>query len=262
MSAWSRALREVPAPVAAVAMLVPASLLALYLWGSTPSLASPHDLHSLDGAAVARPFVFLIGWMLMTGAMMLPSALPLFATVEGMAVRQSGRHGAGASAAAGYLGVWGVVGLAAWLTSAAAGAWLLPHAGARTAAWILGGSLIGAGLYGLSPLASACLRACRRPFGFLARHWHGRSGPHRQAARIGLAYGISCVGCCVPMIGLMFVVGMADLAGVIALGVLMAVMKGSAVVGPRVARLMAVATVCAGAAVAAGWLPVAAYHHP
>lgn len=256
-----RALRDVSASVAAVAMLVPASLFGLYLWGSTPSLPSPHELHSLSGGALVRPFAFLIAWMLMTGAMMLPSALPLFATVDGMGARLSGRHGAGASAAAGYLAVWGGVGLVAWAASAAAGAYLLPYAGARVATWVIGGSLIGAGIYGLSPLAGACLRACRRPFGFLARHWHARSGAHRQAARIGVAYGVSCVGCCVPMIGLMFVVGMANLAVVIALGVLMAIMKGSALGGPRVAQLVAVAVTCAGAAELFGWLPLLTYHH-
>jgi predicted metal-binding membrane protein len=261
MSEGSRALRDLPLSTAAVAMLVPASLCALYLWSSTPTLPSPHALHSLDPHGIVRPFAFLLAWLLMTGAMMLPSALPFFATVDRMASRPPARPGAGALAAIGYLGVWCVVGVAALAANVAAGRYLLPWAGARAGAWIIGGCLLASGLYGLSPLATACLRACRRPFGFLARHWHGGRGTRWQAVRIGIAYGISCVGCCVPMIGLMFVVGMGNLAAVILLGVLMTVMKSRSAAGPRLAQAVAVATSCAGAAVMIGWLPLLPYHH-
>ena len=123
-----------------------------------------------------------------------------------------------------------------------------------------GGALVLAGVYGLSPLAGACLRACRRPFGFLARHWRGGSRPGLQAARIGAAYGVSCVGCCVPMVGMMFIVGMSNIAIVIAMGVVMVLMKSS-VVGIRVAQLLSLALVVAGVAVALGWLDVAPHQH-
>jgi predicted metal-binding membrane protein len=63
------------------------------------------------------------------------------------------------------------------------------------------------------------------------------------------------------MIGLMFVVGMGNLAAVILLGVLMTVMKSRSAAGPRLAQAVAVATSCAGAAVMSGWLPLLPYHH-
>lgn len=81
-----------------------------------------------------------------------------------------------------------------------------------------------------------------------------------QAARIGAAYGVSCVGCCVPMLGVMFVVGMANIAIVIAMGVLMVIMKSS-IVGTRVARFLAIALIGAGVAIGFAWLPLLPHYH-
>lgn len=239
----------------AVAMTAPVSLLLLYLW-STPS--SHHAMHG--AGAATRPVVFLTAWMLMTAAMMLPSAMPLLAALDKMARSHARAHELPLLAALAYLAVWGVVGIAAWGISAAAGTYLLPRASTGAVSAIAGGSLVLAGTYGLSPLAGACLRACRLPFGFLARYWTGGSSARLQATRIGAAYGASCVGCCVPMIGIMFVVGMANMANIIALGIVMVVMKTSAI-GNRVAQLLSIALIVIGVAVAFGWLPLGTPHH-
>jgi predicted metal-binding membrane protein len=198
--------------------------------------------------------------MLMTAAMMLPSAMPLLVSLDRIARNQPSQHGIPIFAALAYLGIWGLVGIAAWITSATADAYILPHAGAQVVSRLAGGCLVLAGLYGLSPWASACLRACRQPFGFLARYWRGGSAARLQAARIGAAYGISCVGCCVPMLGIMFIVGMANIAIVIAMGVLMVIMKTS-VVGTRVAHFLALTLIVAGIAIGFVWLPLLPHHH-
>lgn len=242
----------------AVAMTAPVSLLVLYLWSTTPSVASPHAMHG--AGAATRPVVFLTAWMLMTAAMMLPSAMPLLTSLDRMARDHSRAHEIPLFAALAYLGVWGLVGVAAWGASAAAEAYLLPRASAAAVSALAGGSLVLAGVYGLSPLAGACLRACRRPFGFLARYWTGGASARLQATRIGAAYGASCVGCCVPMIGVMFVVGMANMAIVIAMGVVMVVMKTS-VIGTRVAQLLSMTLIVAGVAIGLGWLPFVPSHH-
>jgi len=237
------------------------SLLVLYLWSTTPSAAAHHGGPALAGAGtLARALIFLTAWLLMSAAMMLPSAMPLFASLDRIAQSHGRRHEIPILAALAYLAVWGVVGVGAWMTSAAAETYLLPWASARLVSWIAGACLALAGLYGLSPLASSCLRACRRPFGFLARYWRGRSRARLQAARIGAAYGASCVGCCVPMLGVMFVVGMANVAIVIAMGAVMAIMKTSSA-GPRVAQLLSLALIVAGIATGLGWLHVAPGHH-
>jgi predicted metal-binding membrane protein len=251
-----QAARNAPSSLLAVGMMAPVSLLFLYLWGSTPSAGTPD---SPFASQLARPAAFLVAWMLMTAAMMLPSSMPLLVSLDRIA-RHSNKHQTPAFAALAYLGVWEIVGIGVWIVSAAADSWLLPRASGQVVSWLAGGCLILTGLYGLSPLASACLRACRRPFGFLARYWRGGSGASWQAARIGAAYGISCVGCCVPMIGLMFVVGMANIAITIGMGVLMAVMKTS-IAGTRIAQLLAVALVGIGVAVGLGWIPLVPHHH-
>jgi predicted metal-binding membrane protein len=241
--------------------MAPVSLLVLYLWSTSPAGATMHESHATGGAAMAmaRPVVFVTAWLLMTASMMLPSAMPLLVSLDSIARDKPYRHEIPLWAAMAYLALWTVVGIAAWGTSAVAATFLVPYAGTRVVAGLAGVSLAMAGVYGLSPLASACLRECRRPFGFLARYWQGKHA-RLQAARIGAAYGLSCVGCCVPMIGLMFVVGMANPAIMIAMGVLMVVMKTS-VIGTRVSQLLSIALIGVGVAVGLGWLPFSASHH-
>lgn len=259
-SVLSQTMRDSRPLLVAIAMIVPLSLLGLYLWSSTPSVSSPHAMHGAGGATLTRLVVFLAAWMLMTAAMMLPSAMPLLAALDRMARNHSRAQGVPLFAALAYLGVWGVVGIAAWGTNAAAEAYLLPGASPGVVSALAGACLVLAGLYGLSPLAGACLRACRKPFGFLARYWTGGSSVRLQATRIGAAYGVSCVGCCVPMLGIMFVVGMANVAIVIAMGAVMMIMKTS-VIGTRVAHLLAIALIVAGVAIGFSWLPAVPAHH-
>ena len=62
------------------------------------------------------------------------------------------------------------------------------------------------------------------------------------------------------MVGLMFVVGMANIAITIVMGVLMVGMKTS-IAGARVGQLLSVGLVVAGIAVGLGWIPLIAHHH-
>ena len=62
------------------------------------------------------------------------------------------------------------------------------------------------------------------------------------------------------MIGLMFVVGMANIAIVISLGVLMVLMKTSGM-GTRVAHLLAYVLIGAGVAIGFGWPPLSPHRH-
>ena len=100
--------------------------------------------------------------------------------------------------------------------------------------------------------SAASQRACARPFAMLARHWHGAGSRRRDALVTGLHYGASCVGCCAPMIVLMFVVGMNDLAWLLGLALLMALQKHAAW-GACIALPAAAALAAAGVAIGAGW---------
>jgi predicted metal-binding membrane protein len=209
----------------------------------------PHGVKPAAWSIAAWAALFLAGWTLMTGAMMLPSSLPFL-----HAVQRVGGRGASAVAGIAYTAVWIAVGALQWAALWAAGD-LLASLGPQGAERLAGASLIAAALFHGSPLARACQRVCARPFAILAQHW-GRTRRHlHAAARAGVHYGVSCVGCCVPMVVIMFVVGVHHLVWVLVLALAMLVMKhavwGARVTGPLVAGL-----ITAGVAIGAGWWTV------
>jgi predicted metal-binding membrane protein len=123
----------------------------------------------------------------------------------------------------GYLLLW-----AAFSACAALAQWLLHHtamlspamkaASPRLAAAIL----VLAGAYQLTPLKRACLTHCRSPLGFLMTNWRdGMLG----AVRMGARYGTYCLGCCWALMGVLFVVGVMNLAWVMTLTVLVLLEK-------------------------------------
>ena len=183
--------------------------------------------------------------MLMTVAMMLPASLSFL-----RAAKRLGGMVAGAWAGAAYVAVWLAVGGGMWVALWLSGGLLLrlPPGGVETLA---GMSLLGAAIFQVSPLARSCQRACARPFGILARHWTGESR-HADAWTAGTHYGLSCVGCCVPMIAVMFVVGMNDLVWLLVLALLMAAQKHHTW-GRGLNVTTAVALGSGGVAILAGW---------
>ena len=155
--------------------------------------------------------VFLM-WLTMMVAMMLPSASPMVLLVDAMARRcnpQSTFHPGTAAFVAGYLAVW-----ACFSACAALVHWGLEMSGLLTpmmtpTSAVLGGTLlVAAGLYQLTPLKQACLRSCRHPIGFFARHWRaGTAG----AFHMGVVHGTFCVGCCWILMALLFFGGVMNL---------------------------------------------------
>jgi predicted metal-binding membrane protein len=144
-------------------------------------------------------------WTVMMAAMMLPSTSPL---VLLYAKRSTAAHSA--LLTAGYLLVWAAIGLAAYEV-----AMRPPDPSNR----VVGAVLIGAGLYQLTPLKTACLKRCRNPVDFLVTHWHpGRVG----ALRLGVEHGAYCVGCCWALMGVLIVAGSMSLAWVVAIALVVA----------------------------------------
>ncbi len=134
---------------------------------------------------------FLGSWTLMMAAMMVPSAMPMF-LLHRLTADGGGRARTelrNAAFVAGYLLVWASMGILVWLAGRVVQLFLPPEGRAAGIAAIL---LI-AGLYQLTPLKTACLRACRTPMDFLLTHWHrGSAG----ALRLGVEHGLYCLGCC------------------------------------------------------------------
>ena len=161
----------------------------------------------------------MIGWALMTAAMNLPSLQTLLE-----ALRRVGGAGVALMGAVAALGVWMLVGALIWVMLLASAPLLqaLPPGGIER---FVGLMLLAAATYQISPLARACQEQCARPLRMIARSWGHGASRLSDAARIGRDHGWSCVGCCLPMIVAMFVVGMSDVRWLAAFALVMALQK-------------------------------------
>lgn len=172
-------------------------------WMMTPRWDLPHML------------LLWAMWAVMMTGMMLPSASPTV-LLYGAAVRRSARGSAATrvyALAIGYLVVWTAFSLGATALQRMLGELLLLSPMMEVTSPRVGATLLLiAGIYQLTPIKLACLRACQSPLGFLMSRWRaGVSG----AFRMGLAHGAYCVGCCWALMLLLFVGGVMSL-GVIA----------------------------------------------
>jgi predicted metal-binding membrane protein len=152
-------------------------------------------------------------WVTMMAAMMLPAAAPMI-LLFGTFYRSKRERGGGFVPTwvfvAGYLAVWAGFGACAWAVSdvghnLARVYPLLGELGLRVAA----AAMIAAGLYQLTPLKERCLSHCRSPLSFVMHHWRPGMG---GAWRMGVDHGVYCVGCCWALFVLLVAVGLASLA--------------------------------------------------
>lgn len=192
-------------------------------------------------------------WLLMVGAMMAPTTVPMMRMYRVVSARQPRPGPARAAFLSGYLTVWAAFGLIALTTAtglrAAAGA--LPcDIGPRAS---LAGVLALAGGFQFSKLKRNCLTQCRDPRAFLYQHY--RRGA-RGGWELGLRHGMSCLGCCWALMLVMVAAGAAALAVMVVLTAVMATEKTTRW-GARMATPVAVALLGAAAAVALGVLPAA-----
>ncbi len=154
-----------------------------------------------------------IMWIIMMLAMMLPAMAPVLVQYAKLAAKEA----RGATLAlrvtlfgTGYFALWAV----ASVLLAAAQLSL-----ARTDAFTQGGTLatpmaagflaIAAGLWQFTPIKDVCLTRCRRPLAWLLANWREGMG---GAFPMGVRHGAYCVGCCIALMGLMFVFGAMNVA--------------------------------------------------
>ena len=187
--------------------------------------------------------LFLVGWTVMTAAMMLPTALPMVSTFARLARSRPGAIGRVLLFVLGYLTAWTGFGIAAYTADLVvhhavdASPFLASHT-----SLIGGGVLVLAGLYQFTPLKRRCLRQCRSALSFLMAYW--REGP-QGAWQMGAHHGIFCVGCCWALMLLMFGLGMLQLAWMLGLAWLMFVEKAVRG-GERIAQLSTLVLVLLG----------------
>ena len=214
-------------------------LLVLLAWGwllsgagMAPGMAQPDAMdmpmqgHAMPAApAMAGPafaVVFAMWWIMMA-AMMLPSAAPVMLLYIRVAAGSQVQP-ATASFLGGYLAAWGLFSLLAALLQLALerSGLLAAMTMTSTSRWLSAALFVAAGLYQLSPLKNLCLRHCRNPAQWLSAHYRpGRLG----ALRMGLAHGAWCVGCCWPLMLLLFAGGVMNIAWIAALSLMVAAEK-------------------------------------
>jgi predicted metal-binding membrane protein len=195
-------------------------------------------------AAMAGPWLvfgeFLLLWVVMMAAMMLPSVAPVASMY--LRVVRSRRNGPAAAHPAGHPGAHPAARTAAG-TAALVGGYLLAWAGfgvlayglsralgtlapmgtgtgmgmapSGRAVWSAAIILAVAGLYQFSPLKARCLRHCRSPLGFLL-HFGNYSGRLRDV-RAGAYHGSYCVGCCWSLMLILVAVGLMNWAWMVGL---------------------------------------------
>lgn len=192
--------------------------------------------------SVRASLQWLAGWLIMVVAMMLPSALPFLHAITRLTHGLPQAQALIATAAAAFLGAWGVAGVVLVVAGGvsshllAAWPWL-----ASQPALISGLAAIFVGAYQLSPLKQACLTACRSPTGLMMVTWKD-DRPWRSIVEIGIRYALICIGCCWTLMLLTVVVG----AFVLPLMVIVSVMMVLERLLPAVRPLIPLQAVFAG----------------
>jgi predicted metal-binding membrane protein len=230
----------------------------LAIWGASPyGRYVNHDWTSLGAAAymcaalpageVLLPAVlYVFGWVLMTVAMMLPTAVPVLRVFARLVGERADAGRLVGIAVGGYLAVWLGFGIAAHLIGVALVALVQHSLWLSFNGWAIGVVLLlVAGLFQFSRLKYLCLDACGAPLGFVLARWRGRR-PALDAFRLGTAHGVFCVGCCWALMLLLFAVGTGSVGWMLALGGAMAIEKNTSW-GRGLARPLGVTLLaCAG----------------
>jgi predicted metal-binding membrane protein len=177
--------------------------LALAAW---VFLVSHSHTTEMGMAAGLRATNFLTDWAVMMVAMMFPAAaLMILAFYKAQAIRHADEaFGSTWVFVSAYLLMWAVAGMAAYAgvliaESAAIHTTLGPVVAAQFGAAIL---LI-AGVYQFTPLKEKCLSECRTPIDMTTWH-HDTAG----SFRMGLFYGVYCLGCNWLLFAALFPLGM------------------------------------------------------
>jgi predicted metal-binding membrane protein len=208
-----------------------------------------HDvvLEQLTWPWALRLLAFLAIWAVMLGAMMLPTTLTMARMFTAVSARGASPVVARLAFYGTYLLVWAGFALLA-LAADTRLHWLVDH-------WhwlhhheplILASALVLAGVFQLTPLKDACLRACRSPLSLIGQHYRGGAA---GGWRVGSRHALNCLGCCWALMLVMFATGVGSLVWMVVLTALMVAEK-VAPGGERLVRPLAAALVTAGLGVA------------
>jgi predicted metal-binding membrane protein len=261
-----RALRTQNWLVPIMSGLIGTAWITLFLWEQSPygrylDHGSWTDLgfaasicRMLPGGDVLLPgLLYVGGWLLMSAAMMLPTALPLLQRFDRLAATRVDRLELITLLIVGYLLMWLGFGVVAHLLDTALHAMVQRSVWLTFNAWVLGAGVLAiAGLFQFSRLKYHCLDKCRTPLSFIIQHWYGVT-PRRDAFLLGMHHGVFCVGCCWAIMLLMFVVGSGNVGWMLALGAVMGIEK-NAVWGRKLSRPLGLVLITWATVIVAGHL--------
>lgn len=246
-----RLLSRTRAPVALALTLLCITAWALLLDRAPLTPQATHGLGSvaLDDLCRSIPPTFanapsvLAIWLLMSIAMMLPTAAPAILTFADLSerARMTSRPISLLAFIVGYLCLWMGFAIIATLTQVGLARIMIGLPATAPAATV-SALLLLAGAYQFAPLKHACLTHCRNPMAYFLAHW--REGTHGALA-MGVRHGAYCVGCCWALMLLMVAAGAMNAAWTAGLTVLMLAEKVLPA-GDRIGRAVGVALVCLG----------------
>jgi predicted metal-binding membrane protein len=200
--------RQLAVPWIAVAAL------AAVAWAVTVILA--RHMGNGPGTMGLTLLPFLGLWLVMMGAMMLPSVAPVAVLWTRLIAGSSAGPARGLRMGmflGGYLLAWAVAGVAAFAALAGAGRLLM--ASPPAAKWLGVAIFTAAGIYQFTPWKDWCLRRCRSPVGALM-YYLGFKGRSRDL-RVGVHHGATCAGCCWGLMIVLIAVGVMNIAVMAAL---------------------------------------------
>jgi predicted metal-binding membrane protein len=232
-----------------LAALVVCAWVVLWFWERSPyAVFLDHSMVRelcLSSGPLGVLNLYVLGWVLMTAAMMLPTTFPLVEMFRRLTLRRQDQMMLMTLLVLGYLCVWLAFGVAAhaadWLVLAAFDRLDV----LRTNAWAIGAAvLVGAGAFQFTSLKYRCLDKCRSPMSFVVQYWR-QQRERAGAFMLGVRHGVFCVGCCWALMLLMFAVGAGNVGWMLALGAVMAIEKNLPW-GRQLAPVIGIALLAAG----------------
>ncbi len=207
-----------------VSLSITVVFVGLVAWAIT--LYSMSGMDNGPGTYLHDFETYILGWVIMLTAMMLPSEVNYLRVYLSLLKRhlvQPTRLLFSANVGAflmGYILAWVLYGCGAFLLdmglrSSAAFAFLAWDQAGPTSA---GAVLVVAGVYQLSSIKDACLTHCRSPLAYFLERWRGGIwGAHSM----GFRHGAICVACCWALMAVMFAVGAMNLIWMAILTIMM-----------------------------------------
>ncbi|TFH46748.1 MAG: DUF2182 domain-containing protein [Lysobacterales bacterium] len=203
--------------VSIMGMLIALAWLTLWAWEASPygRYLDHGELADIDlegvGGVMTTAILYVVGWTLMTVAMMLPTTLPLLDIFNRLTIRRPDHPQLMALVVVGYLGVWLAFGVIAHIADSILHEAFEHIAWLQANAWVFGaGPLLLAGVFQFTPLKHRCLDKCRTPLSFVMQRWRG-SRERTHAFLLGVQHGAFCVGCCWALMAALFVFGVMNI---------------------------------------------------